>query len=78
MEIERSATDSRYAISDLNAKANSSGRGVASFKTYAGNGYTTDLTCEAGSTRVVRIIGMFDIDNGPDAVESVDFTAARS
>ncbi|WP_156178530.1 hypothetical protein [Saccharothrix sp. ST-888] len=77
VEAENGAADPRYAISHLVIRANSSGRGVISFSSYAGDGWSTDLKCPAGSTRVSQINGNIEIFNGVGAKLAVEFVVKR-
>ncbi len=80
VEIERNPNDSRYAISRLNAYADSSGRGLIDFKTYAGNGWTTSVSCTPGltPTRVTQMSGVVEIYAGVKKVTGVQFNVKRS
>lgn len=65
VEIERNPDDSRYAISRLNIYADSSGSGLIDFKTFAGEGWSSEVNCApvlgAPSTRVTQITGTVEI-----------------
>jgi hypothetical protein len=78
VEVERSKNDSKYAISDLNVKSDNTGIGTISFKTYAGNAWSTQVECNAGSTRVVRITGQFEVVPGPDDDQVPTFDVSRA
>ena len=79
-EIERNPADSRYAISRLQVDADSSGRGVIGFKTYAGDGWSKSVTCAnpLTPTRVTQISGIVEIFSGVGHVVGAEFSVSRT
>src|SRR5204862_4742442 len=55
---------SRFAIGNLEIRSNASGRGKILFPSYAGHGWSTDLSCTG--TRVTRIIGKIEVADQRD------------
>ncbi|MFE3762523.1 hypothetical protein ACFXPI_12265 [Streptomyces sp. NPDC059104] len=59
IEFSNGADNPRYAIDHIVVRANSSGVGQVSFKTYAGDGWSTQVVCGGilAPTRVTQING---------------------
>ncbi|GAQ54699.1 hypothetical protein [Streptomyces acidiscabies] len=72
VEIAGGAGDSRFALGNLEIRSNASGRGKILFPSYAGHGWSTDLSCTG--TRVTRIIGKIEVS---DQRDPIDFTVTR-
>lgn len=77
VELNNGKDNPRYAISHLVIRADSTGMGVISFSTFAGDGWSTGLACDKG-TRVTQINGIVEIANGVGDKLGVEFSAKRA
>ncbi|WP_157855254.1 hypothetical protein [Kitasatospora purpeofusca] len=74
VEISAGSNESRYAIGPLHLRVDPTGRGQISFDSYAGDGWSTNISCAVG-TRVTAITGRVFVD---DLDSSIDFTVRRT